>query len=199
MFYPIMIDIEDKKIVIIGGGKVGYRKAKNFLEFEGKVTVISEKFFEKFSELKNKYGENLILIKDTYNNEYIHKSFLVVAATSSRNMNKQISKECSKQGILCNVVDSLEESEFTCTSVINKGDLILSISTMGKCPFLSKKIRIDLEKQYSDIDEEYINLLGEIRKIIISKYSHRKKELLDHCLDLTKEELENFYEELKGV
>lgn len=198
MYYPIMLDIEDKEIIVIGGGKVGYRKTKNFLEFKGKVKVISPNFFPKFCELKNKYRENLVLIEDTYNKKYISNSFLVVAATFSKDINQQISKNCNEQGILCNVVDSLESSSFICPSIINKGDLVLSISTMGNSPFLNKKIRLDLEKEYSKLDEEYIELLGEARKIIISKYSHKKDELLNHCLKLSKEELKTFHKELKG-
>ncbi|HHV26784.1 precorrin-2 dehydrogenase/sirohydrochlorin ferrochelatase family protein [Anaerosalibacter bizertensis] len=198
MFYPIMLDIEDKKIVVIGGGNVGYRKAKNFLEFEGKVIVISSHFSDKFCELKDKYGKNIILIEDNYKKEYISNGFLVVAATSSEHINRQIAIDCNDEGILCNIVDSLESSEFICPSFINKGDLVLSISTMGKCPFLSKRIRLDLEKKYSNINSEYINLLGEIRNIIISDYSYKKEELLDRCLKLSNEELEDFYKQLKG-
>lgn len=198
MFYPIMLDIEDKKIVVIGGGNVGYRKAKNFLEFEGKVMVVSTDFSAKFYELKDKYGQNIILIEDNYKKEYISNGFLVVAATSSEHINRQIAIDCNDEGILCNIVDSLESSEFICPSFINKGDLVLSISTMGKCPFLSKRIRLDLEKKYSNINSEYINLLGEIRNIIISDYSYKKEELLDRCLKLGNEELEDFYKQLKG-
>lgn len=198
MFYPIMLDIEDKKIVVIGGGNVGYRKAKNFLEFEGKVMVVSPDFSAKFYELKDKYGKNIILIEDNYKKEYISNGFLVVAATSSEHINRQIAIDCNDEGILCNIVDSLESSEFICPSFINKGDLVLSISTMGKCPFLSKRIRLDLEKKYSNINSEYINLLGEIRNIIISDYSYKKEELLDRCLKLSNEELEDFYKQLKG-
>lgn len=198
MFYPIMLNIEDKKIVVIGGGNVGYRKAKNFLEFEGKVIVISSHFSDKFCELKDKYGKNIILIEDNYKKEYISNGFLVVAATSSEHINRQIAIDCNDEGILCNIVDSLESSEFICPSFINKGDLVLSISTMGKCPFLSKRIRLDLEKKYSNINSEYINLLGEIRNIIISDYIYKKEELLDHCLKLNNEELEDFYKQLKG-
>lgn len=198
MFYPIMLDIEDKKIVVIGGGNVGYRKAKNFLEFEGKVMVVSTDFSAKFYELKDKYGQNIILIEDNYKKEYISNGFLVVAATSSEHINRQIAIDCNDEGILCNIVDSLESSEFICPSFINKGDLVLSISTMGKCPFLSKRIRLDLEKKYSNINSEYINLLGEIRNIIISDYSYKKEELLDRCLKLSNEELEDFYKQLKG-
>lgn len=197
MYYPIMLNIVDKRIVIIGGGKVGYRKAKSFLEFKGTVVVISENFIEELYNLKSIYKEKLILIKDTYNKKYINKSFLVVAATSSRDINKKIAKDCNEEEILCNVVDSLEESDFFTNSIIKKGDLILTISTMGKCPFLSKKIRLDIEKKYSNIDKDYIDLLGKIRSIIISKYNHRKKELLDLCLTLNKNELEKFYQDLK--
>ncbi|QQY79551.1 precorrin-2 dehydrogenase/sirohydrochlorin ferrochelatase [Keratinibaculum paraultunense] len=196
MFYPIMLDIKNRDIVVIGGGKVGYRKATNFLNFEGKVKVISEHFFTKFYELENKYDKNIILIEDTYKKEYIKGSFLVVAATSSARINERISKDCDDEEILCNVVDSLENSNFICPSFINKGDLLLAISTMGKCPFLSKKIREDLEKRYSKIDEEYIILLGKVRNIILSKYNHKKDKLLKYCLELNKEELKDFYEEL---
>lgn len=197
MFYPIMMNIKDKEIVIIGGGNVGYRKAQNFLEFGGKVIVISPDFFVKFFELKDKYKERLILIEDSYKKEYIDRGFLVVAATSSNHINRQISMDCHKEGILCNIVDSLDSSDFICPSFINRGDLVLSISTMGKCPFLSKRIRVELEDKYSNIDDEYIDILGEVRSTIILNYSHRKEELLQYSLSLSKEELKNFYEELR--
>ena len=54
MLYPINLDIENIKITIIGGGKVAYRKATNFLDFGKKVTVISKEFVCEFDEIKDK-------------------------------------------------------------------------------------------------------------------------------------------------
>ena len=53
MFYPINLKIDDMKIVIIGGGKVAYRKCMNFLAFNKKVKVISQDFIEEFEEIKD--------------------------------------------------------------------------------------------------------------------------------------------------
>ena len=71
MYYPINLKIDDMKIVIIGGGKVAYRKCMNFLAFNKKVKVISQEFIEEFEEIKNK----IEMIKDSYDEKYIKDDF----------------------------------------------------------------------------------------------------------------------------
>ena len=53
MLYPINLNIENMKITIIGGGKVAYRKATNFLDFGKKVTVVSKEFVDEFKMIEN--------------------------------------------------------------------------------------------------------------------------------------------------
>lgn len=189
MFYPMMVDIKDKKILIIGGGSVAHRKAGNFLDFGGSVLVVSPEFNDGFYELAKEHEDNLTLIEDYYDEKYVEGSFLVVAATSSREINEQVRACCQDNNILCNVIDSLEGSSYICPSIVNRDGLIVSVSTMGQCPFLCKKIREEIEDSYSKYDGEYMKLLGEARKIIIKKHSDRKDELLDYCIGLSKDEL----------
>lgn len=196
MFYPMMIDIKDKKILIIGGGSVAYRKAKSFLDFGGSVLVVSLEFNDDFYELAKEHEDHLTLIEDSYHECYMDDSFLVVAATSSRDINGKVKMYCDDNDILCNVVDSLEGSSYICPSIVNRDGLVVSISTMGQCPLLSKVIRKELEDKYSKYDGEYIKLLGEIRKIIIEKHSDRKEELLNYCIGLSKEELKKFHADI---
>ena len=86
MFYPINLKIDDMKIVIIGGGKVAYRKCMNFLAFNKKVKVISQDFIEEFEEIK----DQIEMIKDSYDEKYIKNDFVVVAATNNKEVNHKI-------------------------------------------------------------------------------------------------------------
>lgn len=184
MFYPIMLDIYGKQIIIVGGGKVAYRKSEKLLEFGGNVTILSPDNGDKFKELKEIYKDNLSFIYDIYDKKYIEGAFLVIGATSSRTVNQQISEDCKSLNILANIVDSKENSDFITPSIINNDNLTISISTMGSFPYLSKKIRIDMEKDYEKFDREYIDILEEIRYLILNKHSDKTREMMDQALNL---------------
>lgn len=163
MFYPINLKIDDMNIIIIGGGKVAYRKCINFLAFNKKVRVISKDFIEEFEGLK----DCIDTIKDNYDEKYIEDAFVVVAATNNEDVNREIGLYCREHGKLVNVVDNANLSNFTVPSFVKRGDLLLSVSTGGKSPSLSSKIRKDLEEVYDESYEEYVSLLDEARKNII--------------------------------
>lgn len=197
MFYPIMIDMSNKKIVVVGGGKIGYRKSQKLLEFGGEVMVISPKFSKEFCLLEKEYADKIILIRDFYNKKYLKKAFLVIAATDSSETNQQIAIDSKNNKSLCNVVDNREKSSFISTSTINKEGLVVSISTMGKFPYLSKKVRKDLQKQYSKFDKEYVDVLEKVRKVVLKKYKEHSEKIFDHALDLNIEELKVFLRKLE--
>ena len=143
MLYPINLEIKDMKITIIGGGDVAYRKCKNFLEFGKSVRVVSPEFIDSFELIKN----NVELVYDVYKEEYIKDSFIVVAATNNKEINKNIGIYCRSCGKLVNVVDDIKLSNYTVPSYVKRGDLLISISTGGKSPSLSSKIKKELERK----------------------------------------------------
>ena len=187
MFYPINLKIDDMKIVIIGGGKVAYRKCMNFLAFNKKVLVVSKEFVKEFEEIK----EQVEIVKGAYNEKYIKDDFVVVAATNNKEVNHKIGIYCRQYNKLVNVVDDKDLSNFTVPSFVKRGDLLLSVSTGGKSPSLSSKIRKDLEEVYDDSYEEYVKLLGEARDNIIENTSDIKerRKKLKELVDLSFDEL----------
>ena len=191
MLYPINLDIENIKITIIGGGKVAYRNATNFLDFGKKVTVVSKEFIDEFDKIKNEID----MIYDVYNEKYIQDSFVVVAATNNKDVNYKIGTYCNKNGKLVNVVDDKELSNFTVPSYVKRGELLLSISTGGNSPSLSAKIKRELEETYDESYGEYIELLGLARKKIIKEnkdIKERRKEiktLINLSVDELKEKI----------
>lgn len=188
--YPAMLNITDKLITIVGGGKVAYRKTKTFLEFGGKVRVISWTFDERF--------EGLVGIVECLPREYtksdLEESFLVVAATDDEAVNKEIGTYCEAHRILCNVVDNRSLSSFIVPAYIKQGDLVIGISTNGKSPSLAGKIKRELREKYDEKYIEYLEVLGRIRERVITYYDDEetKKEVLHYLITLNLEELKMY-------
>ena len=187
MFYPVNLNLDNMEIIIVGGGNVALRKCMNFLDFGKSVTVLAPEFDSRFLELGNKVD----LINDIFKEEYIDKFDIVVAATDDKEVNEEIACICRKKSKLINVVDSRDLSDFTVSSYVKRGDLLIGISTGGKIPALSAKIRRDLEEIYDESFAEYVDLLGEVREKIIKKYEDKteRKEVLKALVKLDIEEL----------
>lgn len=187
MFYPVNLNLDNMEIIIVGGGNVALRKCMNFLDFGKSVTVLAPEFDSRFLELGNKVD----LINDIFKEEYIDKFDIVVAATDDKEVNEEIACICRKKSKLINVVDSRDLSDFTVSSYVKRGDLLIGISTGGKIPALSAKIRRDLEEIYDESFAEYVDLLGELRKKFIKKYEDKteRKEVLKALVKLDIEEL----------
>lgn len=187
MFYPLMLNIKDKDTTVIGGGKVAFRKVKKLLEYNAKVKVISKEFIEDFNFIK----EKIVMIKEEYNKESLENSFLIFACTDSNKINFDIMKYCKENNILCNLADDLESSDFIVPSSIKRGELIISVSTLGKSPSLASKIRKELEDIYTIEYSDYVEVLGDIREILLKKCSDKikRKKILNELVYLSYEDL----------
>ena len=152
MFYPIHVNILDMNITVVGAGHIAFRKCQIFLEYGKVVTVVAKDFLPAFAEHK----DTLQLVTATYNKDFITASHLVIAATNNKDVNKQIADDCKSLGILVNVADDASLSTFIVPAYIKRGDLLISVSTSGKSPSTTKKIKQDLEKTY---DASYANII----------------------------------------
>ncbi len=162
-YYPVMINIENKNCLVIGGGKVALRKIKSLLDYDVNITVISP---ELCSELEDILSQNRInWLKKNYNTIDIKDSNFIFVATNDKSVNKMVYKEAKKKNILVNVVDNSDLCDFIIPSKVKRGDLTISISTNGKSPALTKKIREELEERFGDSYETFVNLLGKVREL----------------------------------
>lgn len=93
---------------------------------------------------------------------------LVIACTTNQELNKRISILCSERNILCNIADQPEDGNFIVPSTVNRGDLTLAISTSGKSPALTKRIRRELQEHFGDEYGMMLSLMGDIRPLILS-------------------------------
>ena len=166
-YYPIYLDIKDRDCLVVGGGSVGTRKVKRLLECGAKVTVISVDATEKLKELSD---SGVIQLKERdFQTSDLDDRFLVIGATDNQEMNFKIHAEAEQRGLLCNIADHPKACNFILPSIVNRGDLIIAISTSGKSPAFAKRLRKHLEKEFGDEYAEFLNLMGAIRTKLLSQ------------------------------
>jgi len=163
---PLLIDMNDRKVVIFGGGQVGERKAALFSRY-APTTVISRSFTPALHEL-GLQGACLVdtgtELPDDKIVEYVRDAFLVIPTTSDLELNRRIRDIAHSNGCLVNSVDGPED--IVVPSIIERGDIILAISTGGASPALSMYMRQKIEQAIGPHFEDMARLLGEIRPVL---------------------------------
>ena len=146
MFYPAYINLQDRKCLVVGGGAVAERKVVAMLISGGDVTVISPDATELLTYLAQigtiRWHKRQLRAGDT------HGYFLVCAATDFTNINTAVFEEAYGEYKirLVNVVDVIPQCTFAAASVVTDGELMLSISTSGKSPATSRRLREHFEE-----------------------------------------------------
>lgn len=180
-YYPLLLDLKGKKCVVIGGGSVAQRKVKSLLKAKARVWVISPVLTKGLEQLKRK--KSIVYVQSRYQAKYLQDAFLVIAATCDEKINRRVACDAQAQGKLTNVVDTPRLSNFIVPSSIHKGGLIISISTNGKAPALSKRIRKDLNKLLIPRYAKFLKTLKAIRKDLQQRCAKPNlRRLLMHCL-----------------
>jgi precorrin-2 dehydrogenase / sirohydrochlorin ferrochelatase len=166
-YYPIQLNVKDRRCLVAGGGSVGARKAATLLECGARVEVVSPDAREKIADLAQK---NLIVLKKRpYRESDLDGIFLVMGATDDEDLNRKIYADASSRGILCNIADRPEICDFILPAIVKKGDLTISISTSGKSPAFARHLKEEMEKTVGDETAAFLELMGAVRKKLLSE------------------------------
>lgn len=199
--YPINLILDDKPCVVIGGGHVALRKVKALLEAKAKVTVISPMLV---NELKDMAQNHQITWREKYYETGDLNGFeLVICAVGEDNASKQIYTDAHKARILINVVDKLPLCDFALPAKIRRGNLLITFSTNGKSPALSRYLRCKMEKEFDDTYALWLDRLSVLRNEAIAKLPTSddreifwRSALSDEVMELVKQKK---YDEAEGI
>lgn len=181
-YYPINIDIRGKSVIIVGGGAVAERKCRTLLEAGAKVTVIAPRLTRELRCFLEK-GKILNLARE-YRRGDLAGAFLVFAATGDRAISNAVAEDAAEWHIPANIADMPEKSDFTTPASVARGELLLTVSTGGRCPVLAREVRQELEARYGDEYTEVLRIMGAVReKLLASKKGcHAVKNILETLL-----------------
>lgn len=160
-YYPIFMDIEDRRCLVVGGGEVAARKVESLLRCDARVTVVSPRLTETLAALKESGAIEAHL--RNYSEGDTNGAALVIAATDDNAVNTNVSREATSAGIPVNVVDDPDKSTFIVPSLFKRGSVSIAISTGGKSPALARRMRVELEKTFPAEFAQLADILAEIR------------------------------------
>lgn len=172
MLYPINLDIKKKRCLVIGGGEVALRKVKTLLDCFAKVTVISPQIHTELQKLAK--SKHIQIVKRKYQSQDLKNVFLVIGATNDNKVNRKIADDAKEKQILVNIVDVPNLCNFQVPASIRRGALMLTVSTNGKNPALTKFLRKKLEEQFGPEYGDYLEFLSEWRTKLIKSIQNGK-------------------------
>ena len=155
MFFPLFVNIENKEVLIIGGGKIGGRKAQTLREYGGNVTVYSEKVTEEtiLADENIKVVNRNVSHDEGEIKELVKKYFLVVVATDDTELNDRISHVCMCEHILVNNVSSKTEMNAMFTAVVKNNEFQIGIGSYGKSCRRSKALKGKVQELIDEISK----------------------------------------------
>jgi siroheme synthase-like protein len=178
-FFPMMVKLEGRKCLVVGGGKVAEEKITGLIAHGPKITVVSPRAVSGIQQ----QARNGILTwkKRRFSPMDVDGAFLVVAATNSSRINSTIFRACRENGVLCNAVDDPENCDFFYPAIVRRGSLQIAISTHGLSPALASRLRRELEQQFGPEWAEWLQDVGTQRREILGKRmpkSQKRKQLV---------------------
>jgi precorrin-2 dehydrogenase len=161
-YYPIFLDVEDRVVVIIGGGNVCARKAETMLRYGARVTVVSPEFTDEI-EVWARNGA-IEIKRKPYDAGDLDGASIVIASTDDQRVNEQIAADCRARRIPVNVVDVTPLCEFIVPAIVDNGSVHIAISTGGKSPALARTLKEDLQRMIGTEYAEVNDALGSLRE-----------------------------------
>ncbi|MCF8112901.1 MAG: bifunctional precorrin-2 dehydrogenase/sirohydrochlorin ferrochelatase [Desulfotignum sp.] len=162
-YYPVFLNIKDRQCLVVGGGRVGARKAAVLVSAGAVVTVISQNFCRRLADMPDIQKKQKM-----FHQQDLENMFLVFAATSDADLNHLILAQARAARVLCSSADAPDQGDFILPAVMNQGDLIFAVSTCGASPALAKKLCRDLVGMYGPEYATFLILMKAVRNKLLA-------------------------------
>jgi len=163
-YFPMFMDMREIKVLVIGGGVIATEKLEKLIDFTQNITVIALDIDDKAKDLISSY--KLKLYQRVYEVGDIKGFDIVIVATDTEALHKEIYDESRGSRILVNSVDNTAYCDFIFPSYVKKEDLTIAFSTGGASPAFAKKIRQHFEQIIPDSVGTFLQKMKDLRTTI---------------------------------
>ncbi|WP_310605215.1 precorrin-2 dehydrogenase/sirohydrochlorin ferrochelatase family protein [Anaerosporobacter sp.] len=137
-YFPIFIDLTDKRVVVIGGGVIATRRVQTLCSFGCNIEVIAPEVSDEIKKLAEE--KKIVWYARAYQENDVVGATIVVTATNQRMINHQVGLECAKLAIPVSVADSKEESTFYFPGIAKVDSVVVGVTASGTNHHLAKKV-----------------------------------------------------------
>jgi siroheme synthase-like protein len=161
-YYPIYIDIEDRDVLIVGGGAVCTRKAETMMKYGARVTVVSPEVTEEIDAWARE--GKITLQRKPYEESDLDGRSMVIASTDDPCVNARVARDARRRRLPVNVVDVTHLCEFIVPAIVERGSIQIAVSTGGKSPALARTLKEELQRLVGPEYAEVNDTLGSLRE-----------------------------------
>lgn len=164
MYYPVELDVRNRRVLVVGGGAVAARKVRGLIDAGARVRVVSRTFVPELTGRDDIERESR-----GYGSDCLAEAELVFVCTDDAAINTLIAANARQRGIWCNVADNAQVSDFLVPAVLRRGALTVAVGTGGAGPHLAADVRDKIAEligpEYADLLEE----LAEARRQVLAR------------------------------
>lgn len=176
--FPVFLKLEKLQLLIVGGGYVGMEKLQAVISNSPatKIKLVAREISNEIKEFANQYP-NIQLVEKPYSIDDLEGVDIAIAAINEKEISIQIVADAKSKGVLVNAADKPELCDFYLSSVVQKGNLKIAISTNGKSPTAAKRIKEVLNESLPNELDEVLNNLQKIRSQLNGNFEEKVKKL----------------------
>ncbi|MCP4899252.1 MAG: uroporphyrinogen-III C-methyltransferase [bacterium] len=169
--YPVMLEVDGRACLVVGGGGVALRKVQGLVEEGARVTVVAPDVVVPLREMSQR---GAIEVKNrAYELGDAEGYALVFAATDQERVNRQVFEDATSRGIWVNVADDPKLCSFQLPGRVRRGPLQIAIGSAGRAPFAVRRLRQLLERRLGTEWGEWFEAAARYRKAVLGSGKER--------------------------
>ena len=182
MFYPAFINLENRPVLVVGGGAVAERKIETLLEAGALVTVVSPEITPQLQEYAQ--SQRINFRQRGFIPSDVDGVALVISATDDPAAQSEVASIAAAKNILVNTVDKPELCSFIVPAIVRRGDITIAITTSGKSPSLAAELRSRLDRVLTEDAARTATVLGAVRQEVHQHFadSDDRKRVFDSII-----------------
>lgn len=144
LYFPLFVDLSDKKVVVVGAGTIAKRRIRTLVDFTDRLVVVAPEVNPELKALEA--AGRLTILKHRYRKEDIGDAFMVIAAARDKKINQEIYTDCKSLGVLVNVCTDKDRCDFYFPSIIVEDHLVVGVSGSGQEAKRAREVSREIEE-----------------------------------------------------
>jgi len=142
-YFPAFLDLANRSCLVVGGGDIALRKARLLTSAGARITIVAPEVNDALIQHAEEFGHDLLARE--FQPSDVLNNWLVVSATGRPEIEQAVYRHASDAGIFCNGVDDIANCSYITPAIVDRGSVVVAISTGGSAPVLARKLRAQIE------------------------------------------------------
>jgi siroheme synthase-like protein len=155
MFFPLFLRLEGKRVVVVGGGDVALRKARELTAAGACLTIVAP-------DLAGEVPVGAHWVRGTFDEDTLEGAWLVVAATDDPKVQSRVAAQAERLRVFVIAVDDLANTSAISPAVVRRGPVTVAISSGGEAPALTRLLREIIEQLLPE--DRYVEIARDLRQ-----------------------------------